>query len=159
MNAPRNASLQKKSSARLAAVQCLYKAAMTGELMHPAKLIADYAAHLTESKEEGDKEWIPKIEPHSGYMHRLVEGACGHVQAIDATLDGLMKEGSSKDRLSPLMIAILRVAAYEITYETTPARTAIDEYVSITAGFFSETEFGFVNAVLDKLAQNARPLA
>ena len=56
------------------------------------------------------------------------------------------------------MRAVLRAGDYELTRRSdVPARVVIKEYVDVAAAFLAGDEVGMVNAVLDKLAREARP--
>ncbi len=58
----KHASLTAKSNARLAAVQLLYRDAMTGGTLPPARLMQEYRAMLSEgaaAKKEADCKYFP----------------------------------------------------------------------------------------------------
>jgi len=58
------------------------------------------------------------------------------------------------NRLDKILIAILRLAFYEIMFQIdTPYKVIIDEYVDISHSFFSGKEPNFTNAILDKLSK------
>ena len=55
------------------------------------------------------------------------------------------------------MRAILRAGAYELrSRKDVPARVVIKEYVDVAGAFFGPTEFGMINAVLDRIAREER---
>lgn len=153
----RNLSLEKKTAARMAAVQCLYKGALMRRLDAPEKLIAEYGQHLNESRDDAGAEWVPDVTPHAGLLEEIVLGTCGNLPSIDGILKKGLKDSWSLERMNPVLVAIVRAATFELEKrETTPARTVVDEYVSIAGGFFDDPELGFVNALLHQLSGELR---
>ena len=64
-------------------------------------------------------------------------------------------DGWSLDRLSRIELAILRCGAVELReMPHIPARAVVSEYAALTDSCGGEV--GFVNAVLDRLARQAR---
>jgi transcription antitermination protein NusB len=56
--------------------------------------------------------------------------------------------------------ALFRAAGAELTQGAAPPKVVISEYVDVARAFFPEgREPGFVNAVLDHMAREARPEA
>jgi N utilization substance protein B len=61
-------------------------------------------------------------------------------------------------RIDPTLRALFRAAGAEFVEGDTPPKVAIVEYVDVALAFFSDgKERGFVNAVLDHMAREARP--
>ena len=58
------------------------------------------------------------------------------------------------DKVGLLELIIMRLAAFEILYEKTPAPVAINEAVEITKKFCAERSPALVNAILDNIAHN-----
>jgi transcription termination factor NusB len=123
----RNLSLKQKSAARLAAVQCLYRLRMDDSLQ-PAALLADVAGTVDDHR-EGDKEIISGDEPDLAYLKKLLNG------------------------VYPLLVALVQMGMYELKHiaNLKPA-VVIDEYTTLTRGFFEEDEASFVHGILYKLA-------
>lgn len=64
------------------------------------------------------------------------------------------------DRIDPTLRALFRAAGAELVNSATPPRVVITEFVDVARAFFPEgKEAGFVNAVLDHMAREARPEA
>ncbi|MBP3415515.1 MAG: transcription antitermination factor NusB [Clostridia bacterium] len=59
----------------------------------------------------------------------------------------------SKSRLSKVVLAVLRIAVYEIIFSKVDAPSAINEAVELTKTYASEAEAGFVNGVLGSLVR------
>lgn len=147
-----NESLQKKRNARLAAVQLLYQRALTGDKRNAGKLVESYLAQQTEAPEA-------RLEPapHGGLLKEIVEGVLAKETQLETLLESLLAKDWAKARTSPLLLAVLRAALFEMTEKPgLSSAIVISEYVDIAAGFFDEPELGFVNAALDHAALTVR---
>ena len=62
------------------------------------------------------------------------------------------------DRLDVILRCILRLGAFEMLNRVeVPAKVIIGEYVDLADAFFSGSEPGIVNGILDRVARGARP--
>lgn len=149
--AGKNNSLRKKSSARLAAVQCLYQAKMRGYASNPAALIDQYSKQLNDSV--GDKEIRYSAPPDMKLFSTLITGVCEHQDELAALIESSLKDNWKKERMSPLILSLLEAALFELQFAGSlkPAMV-INEYVTLSASFFNEQETNFINALLDKAA-------
>ncbi len=138
-----NKSLKEKSAARLAAVQLLYQAAITG-----GKASAEY---LPEADGKDD------VKPNATLLKKLLDGVSAHAAEIEPWVEKTPTAEWKKERMSPLMLAIFRLAVFELAHfsDTKPA-IIINEYVTLTGRFFGEAETGFVNAALQSIAAELR---
>ena len=138
-----NRSLKEKSAARLAAAQALYQAAITG-----GKASAEYLP---------DDEGRDDVKPNAGLLKKLLEGSAAHAAELEPWVEKALTAEWKKERLSPLLLAILRLAVFELAHfrDTKPA-IIINEYVTLTGRFFGEAETGFVNAALQAIAAELR---
>ena len=76
---------------------------------------------------------------------------------IDPMLESSLAEGWRLERVEQTLRAILRAGAYELTARTdVPTAVIINEYVNVAHAFFSGSEPGFVNGILDRLAGHLR---
>jgi N utilization substance protein B len=81
----------------------------------------------------------------------------GEQIGIDRKVDELLADGWPLKRIEAIMRAVLRAGAYELMHRPdTPVRVAISEYVDIASAFLERDEVGMINAVLDRLAKEAR---
>ena len=120
---------ERRSAARLGAVQALYQMDLSGSGE------ADYR-HLKE----------------------VVDGVVREQKQIDPAVDKLLDKDWPLHRLDSTVRAILRAGAYELMFmERVPARVAISEYVDVADSFFGPEEPRFVNGVLNQLARQSRP--
>lgn len=144
-----NPKAQRRSAARLAAVQILYSMEIAG-------------IGVEESLAQGGTglggEDQPAAEPDGALVAFLVRGAAADREHLDQLIGDELADDWTMERLEALLRAILRAATCELgTRPKTPARVAISEYVDIAHAFYSGPEPGLVNAVLDRLARRLRP--
>lgn len=141
---------EKRSAARLAAVQALYQMELTGKGLH--EVFAEFESFWMGREIEGDQ-----YKPAEGKLFRaIVEGVLEDQIAIDRKVDELLS-GWPLKRIEAIMRAVLRAGAYELFHrKDVPVRVAVSEYVDIASAFLERDEVGMINAVLDKLAQELR---
>lgn len=58
------------------------------------------------------------------------------------------------EKLNKIDLAILRLAVYELKYESTPPKVVIDEAVELAKEFGSDNSASFVNGVLGTIYKN-----
>jgi len=147
-------SLRRKSSARLAAVQCLYRLKINDEKVSPTKLFDDYMQQWYEDKASPNRAMSFGAAPDRTLFLKLAAGVIGNTEEIEATIQGSIGEKWKLSRMSPVLVAIISCAIYELKYLSAlkPA-VIVNEYVTLTGRFFGEQEIGFVNGLLDKLAK------
>ena len=145
-----NRSLQEKSAARLAAVQLLYKTALTGGKLAPARLMAEYQEYLAEEEK-------PPVKPNATLLSKLLEGMEAHGEAIEPWVEQCITGAWKKERMSPLLLAILRLGIFELAhFRETKTPVIVNEYATLTGRFFGAAETGFVNAALNAVAVELR---
>ncbi len=84
---------------------------------------------------------------------RLVKGVTAHLDELDVAINEVA-EGWRTERMPVVDRAILRMAAYELLYETeTPVAVVLSEAVRLAKLYSTEKSGGFVNGVLAKLAE------
>lgn len=150
-----NLSLQKKSAARMAAAQSLYTAAITGEKHTPAQAVSALKKQLENNAQEQKLMVGQPIEPNYALAESLLAGVETFGDDIGAQIDGALSEGWKRERMSPLLLAILQCAVFELFFgkEIKP-KIIVDEYTRLTRHFFSDAEVGFVHGLLSKLAEH-----
>jgi transcription antitermination protein NusB len=125
-----------RRDARRLALDVLYQADVTDEA--PAAVLRDWRAA---------KRGIPP------FSRRLVEGVVERQPDIDLLLEE-HAEGWSVARMTSLDRSILRIAVYELLWESdVPASVAISEAVEAAAELSAEESKRFVNGVLGKIAR------
>lgn len=151
--------LLRRSAARLAAVQVLFQHEQQGGNISPKKLINDLSLQLLEEHmDDGDDEDNLSYEPDTEFLTEIASGAISRLPEIDAEIIPRLADQWRYDRIDPVLRALLRVAIYELKYQTaTPAKVVINEYVDVAAAFGPQEETAFVNGLLDGAARDLRP--
>ena len=148
-------TLNRRRAARLAAVQALYQVEVTGE--RPEKVAGEFTEHRLASLLEPVDPETPSPEVDREWFRMVVVGAWGARERIDLEIERCLAPGWTLARCGFLLRATLRAGAYELAERTdVPVKVVINEYVELAHLFFTDTEPGFVNAVLDKLAPRLR---
>ena len=152
MKEKRRPSPVARAAARLGAVQALYQMDIAGTDL--AETLAQFASRSAgENFDDGECG-----EADYRHLKEVVEGVVREQTAIDPVTDRILDPAWPLHRLDATVQAILRAAAYELMFmEKVPARAAVSEYVDVAAAFFGDTERGFINGVLDRLARQRRP--
>ncbi len=150
-------SLKRKSSARLAAVQCFYRLRLTGEELNAETLLKDYITQWKDDHETGAHVMSRDAEPDKAFLRKLLDGLTGKREDIDMLIKASLGDKWTIERTSPLLLSLLACAIYEMRYLAALAPAiVIDEYVTLTGRFFGAQEVGFVNGLLDTLAKEGR---
>lgn len=146
----------KRSVARLAAIQALYQMEVSGAGVEA--VIREFADHRFDRSiegEESDSETLASADEE--FFAELVRGVVQNQRAIDAMVVKRLAANWKLDRLDATVRAILRSGAFELAHRSdVPTEVAIDEYVEIAKSFFEGPEPGFVNGALDGVAQDVR---
>ena len=102
---------------------------------------------LAESAQDA-REFI--VEP---FALELATGTEEKLAEVDARIDAFSHKWS-RDRISRVSLAILRLAVYEMMYDdNTPASIAINEAVELAKKYGGDEESAFVNGVLGGIAR------
>jgi len=154
------APVQARSAARLAAVQALYDAELTGD--DADKLLKDFIDHriggraLVSDEDESETE-IDLASADPLLLTAVVRGSLENAAQLDEVVANALTGDWHVERLESVLHAILRCGAFELTrMPETPARVVISEYVDVASAFYGGPEPGLVNAVLDRIARVAR---
>ena len=144
-------SHNKKSSARLFAVQILFEMEINGKKINNIleRLTDEYLIEISRlnKTEKADKSHLIKI----------LKGVIKNQKDIDLNIkDNLI--GWSLSRIDSVSRAILRSALYELREcNDIPAKVIINEYIEISKSFFEGDEPNFINGILDKISKIYRP--
>jgi len=150
-------SLKRKSSSRLAAVQCLYRLRLMGEEMTPERLLEDYLGQWKDDRETGARVISRDAEPDKSFLRKLLTGLMDKRDDIDALIKASLNDKWTMERMSPLLLSLIGCAIYEMRYMGALAPAiVINEYVTLTGRFFEAPEVGFVNGLLDQLAREGK---
>lgn len=144
----------KQSAARLAAVQALYQAELTGAPVET--VLAEFLALRLDEEIDG----VSLAAADRGLLELLVRGAGKERDELDDMLAAVLDEDWPVERLETLLRILLRVGALELSRRPeAPVRVVVSEYVDLAGAFFGGKEPGLVNGVLDRLARALRPEA
>ncbi|MDF1873563.1 transcription antitermination factor NusB [Vannielia sp.] len=146
---------QKKSAARLYAVQALFQMEASGQTAEAVETEFEDFRFGTEFF-EGEE----MAEGDSKLFRKLVGDAVNQQAKIDQMTDRALVEKWPINRIDPTLRALFRAAGAELVEGNTPPKVVIVEFVDIAKAFFPEgREPKFVNAVLDHMAREAKPEA
>ena len=142
-----------RSAARLAAVQALFQMEKSGEDWREVR--REFVNHRFGQSIEGEE--YREADPY--LFDSILEGTVNRQAQIDQATNAALSDAWPIHRIDPTLRAIFRAAGAELfNSNVTPPRVVISEFVDVARAFFPEgKEGGFVNAVLDKVARQARP--
>jgi transcription antitermination protein NusB len=127
---------------RETAFKALYSIDVTGKGLESALAAID-------PEGKGDPEAVR-------FAQELLETVGAHREEVDAVLDRAADRWETS-RMAVVDRSLLRLGAAEILYwRWIPDEVSIDEYVELAKKFGTEEAAGFVNAVLDRIARDAR---
>lgn len=141
----------KRGAARLAAVQALYQMDMTGIGLN--EILAQFESHWLGREVEGE-QYLPA---EAAFFRDIVSGVIGVQRHLDPRIDAALQATWPLKRIEAILRSVMRAGAYELERRSDiPARVIVSEYVDVAHAFVDRTETGMVNAVLDRLARDAR---
>lgn len=89
--------------------------------------------------------------PLNPYTEELVNGVTAHRDRIDELI-ATYAEGWSLDRMPAVDRNLLRIAVYELLYESdVPSQVAIDEAVTLAKDLSTDDSPSFINGVLGRI--------
>ena len=142
---------EKRSAARLAAVQALYQMDLAGTPLPDT--LAQFESHWLGQEVDGE-EYKPA---EAAFFRDLVTGVLKEQRALDPLIDKTLQAGWPLKRVEAIMRAILRSGAFELgKRRDVPVKVVITEYVDIAHAFLDRDEAGMINAVLDAIARTVR---
>ena len=143
---------EKRSVARMSAVQALYEMDMTQKGVH--EVLAEFRSFWIGREIDDDLEMK---EAETNFFGQIVEGVIKDQMLIDRTIDQALTKGWPLVRIELVLRAIMRAGVFELLLrKDIPPRVSISEYVDVTRAFYNEDEPGMVNAVLDHIARETR---
>ena len=143
---------EKRSVARMSAVQALYEMDITQKGVH--EVVAEFRAFWIGREIDDDLEMK---EAETKFFGQIVEGVINDQILIDRTIDQALTKGWPLVRIELVLRAVLRAGVFELLMrKDIPPRVTISEYVDVTRAFYNEDEPGMVNAVLDHIARDTR---
>ncbi len=152
---------QRRSAARLAAVQALYNSELSDRSADA--VLQDFLEHgmgatvtMAPSEDEAEVEHH-LIDPDGRLLTSIFRGALEGREDFDRMIAAALSGDWSMERLESVLRAILRAGTFELARRPeTPVKVVLSEYVDIAHAFYSGPEPGLVNAVLDRIARIVR---
>ena len=145
---------QKRSVARLQAVQALFQMEASGQSATTVQ--TEFEDHRFAEELDG----LELAAGDRGLFRQLVDDAVTWQARIDQMTERALVAQWPIDRIDPVLRALFRAAGAELVGSEVPPRVIISEFVDVAKAFFPEgREKSFVNAVLDHMAREARPEA
>ena len=141
--------VRRRSAARLAAIQIVYQSLITScsSFDFAPEFLTHYAPEILTSFKVKTLD-----ESHLTALYSAIETGAA---VLDELISAALVDGWSLDRLSRIELAILRCGVAELSeMQNIPARAVVSDYAALTDSCGGEV--GFVNAVLDRLAREAR---
>ncbi len=90
------------------------------------------------------------------YFKHLLEGVTGKISELDTQISTFIDR--KIEELSPVEHAILRISSFELMFDPSiPYRVAINEGVELAKLYGGTDGHKYINGVLDKVAETARP--
>ena len=150
-----NHSLKKKRLARLAAIQALYHRFVMDSPRSAQQLTDDMLLQFGAVQNE---DWNPETTPDKPLLLALLSGVLEEFEALGGHITPILREDWKEERISPIIRAILYLAAYEFAFRAQSKSPVInDEYTLLAAEFFDNPELGFVHSALKRLEAALRP--
>lgn len=147
--------MSRRRRARLAAIQALYQLELTGAPLD--QVVSEFQMHRLADLLEPLEEVAPPLEVDREWFEVVTRGAWRRAPELDPLLEEMLAPGWSLDRLGYILRACLRAGAFELADRPdVPAQVVANEYVALAHAFLPPDEAGFVNAVLDRLAERLR---
>ncbi len=86
------------------------------------------------------------------FIRETFFGVCKNLFDIDELISK-KSEGWSKDRISKVSMAVMRLCTYELKCTTVPYNIAINEAIELVKKYDDDKAKGFVNGILNALAE------
>ena len=143
---------QKKSAARLYAVQALF------QMEHSAQTVEAVRSEFLDHRFGAEYEGTEMQDGDVDHFAHVLEAAVNYQAPIDQATDRALVAKWPIARIDPTLRALFRAAGAELRDPHTPPKVVIVEYMDVARAFFPDgQEIKFVNAVLDHMAREARP--
>lgn len=114
-------------------------------------LQALFQIDMNEASPEDAMHNILQGAPVDPYLSELVHGTSNNLKEIDEIISNYL-ENWSVNRLAKVELNILRLAVYELKYESdVPSNVVINEALEISKRFGDEKSSKFINGVLAKI--------
>ena len=147
-----NKKVSSKTCSRYVAIQALYNS----NYQNDYETIKNYFLDASEFKLQFDfKINLQKYKLNKNFLKTLLVTFKQEKNTIDSLIESNLQNDWKFKRLPKVLLSILRVAVTEmIISRNTSIGIIATEYIMFTESFFTENEYLFTNAILEKIYFN-----
>ncbi len=91
-------------------------------------------------------------EKISNFSKELFLGTIENIENIDKAIES-NSSNWGKDRLSKMVLSILRLSIFEMLYYSTPSDIAINEAIELAKKYTTKDDASYINGVLGEIAR------
>lgn len=143
--------VNKRGSARLAAVQAIYQMDLAGT---PVSEIVQEFENIRIGQEVDGETYL---EADLGWFRGIVAGVVEYQTKLDPMINDALPADWPLSRIDTLLRAIMRSGSFELLKrKDVPAKVVINEYLDVAKAFFDEDEPRLINGVLNRIARELR---
>ncbi len=156
----KRASLERKRSARIAAVQGIFSQRVLEKPLNGDRAAAQISKQWASEQLQKEPEWNVDVSPAKTLLETILIGVAEIYDELLDDISGVLREGWKMERLNHLLASILLAGAYELKCDTSrETAIIIDEYTTIAAAFLDDGEIDFVSGALHNLAKQYRDIS
>jgi len=145
----------KRSLSRLVGVQILYQHSYNSNDRNILEIMDEVIDNYTIDGKEEVKSYRKKVEMN--FLRNLVNGSILVLDKLDQEISKHLDKKRKLEEIDDVILQILRLGVFELKFiKDNPYKVTISEYVDITHSFYNKNQIDFVNAILDKIAQNGK---
>ncbi len=147
-----NKKVSPKTFSRYIAIQALYNSNYQSDY----ETIKDYFLDASEFKLQFDfKIELRKYKMNKNFLKTLLITFNQEKNKVDRLIESNLQNDWNLKRLPTVLLSILRVAVTEmIISKNTSIGIIVSEYIMFTESFYTEKEYLFTNAILEKIYLN-----
>ena len=147
-----NKKVSPKTFSRYVAIQALYNSNYQSDY----EKIKDYFLDASEFKLQFDfKIELRKYKMNQNFLKTLLITFNQEKNKVDRLIESNLQNDWNLKRLPTVLLSILRVAVTEmIISKNTSIGIIASEYIMFTESFYTEKEYLFTNAILEKIYSN-----
>ncbi len=147
---------RKRTMSRLMAIQVLYQYNFLNGEKNIEEIKNDVIDNYLIDPDWDIASYREKIDEN--FLNNLIAGAISD-KKINEEVNEFLKGNFNLENIDEVIGHILQLSALEFKLTPdTPLKVIIDEYVDIASGFFDKKRVTFINAALENLAREYRPL-
>lgn len=152
--------MQVRSEARRLALDVLYEAEIRDSLPLEAFQLRDSDGWVVDGSDDDPAtvaQSVPPSDEAIAYARHVVTGVQQHHAEIDQLIDRYADRWTI-ERMPMVDRNVVRIAVFELLWgDDVPVAVAINEAVELVKAFSTDDSGRFVNGVLGRIAETARP--